>query len=231
MRSLPLRSARCRGAAGFTLIELLVALALVGLLTTLVFGGLGLAVRAWTRTHDDVAEATDLWSVESLLGRTITRADPAFATPGTDDRVLAFDGEADALALLAPLPQAIAPGITARMRFFLLPDGDSQSLFMAWRLELPAAESGKELSEDKFKLLDRVQAIRFDYFGAAENGGPAFWQPRWAGRSRLPDLVRIRLERDDPALPAWPELLVRPMAGLTTGCLYDPVTGDCRRIQ
>jgi general secretion pathway protein J len=220
-----------RHEAGFTLVELLVALALLGLLTVLVFGGLRLSLRAWTKTHDEVAEATDLWAVESLLNRTIASADPAFASPDANDRVLAFDGEDQALALLAPLPQAIAPGLIARMRFFLLPDGESQSLFMAWRLDLPAAESGKSLSEDRVKLLDRVETIHFDYFGPPEGGGPASWRPQWSGRSRLPELVRIRLERDDPRLPAWPELLARPTAGLTTSCLYDPVTGDCRRIQ
>ena len=174
MRSLPLRSAQCRSAAGFTLIELLVALALVGLLTTLVFGGLGLAVRAWTRTHDDVAGATDLWAVESLLGRTITRADPAFARPGADDRVIAFDGEAETLALLAPLPQAIAPGITARMRFFLLPDGDSQSLFMAWRLELPAAESGKAGSSRSSRMRTRSGSRLRPAHRGCQKAGPPF---------------------------------------------------------
>lgn len=224
---------RSPGEDGFTLMELMVALALVGLLTVLVFGGLRISLRAWTRTHDDIAQATDLWAVESLLSRTIAMADPGFATSNADDRVLAFDGEDQTLALLSPLPQAIAPGLIARMRFFVGQDGDSdsQALFMAWRLDLPAAESGKELSEDKVKLLDRVAAIHFEYFGPPEGGGPASWQPRWSARTTLPELVRIRVERDNPALPAWPELLTRPQAGLTTDCLYDPVTGDCRRIQ
>jgi hypothetical protein len=87
------------------------------------------------------------------------------------------------------------------------------------------------LSEDRVKLLDRVRAIHFDYFGPAEAGGPAAWQQSWAGRSRLPDLIRVRLERDGPSMPEWPELWVEPKASMTTGCLYDPVNGDCRRIR
>jgi general secretion pathway protein J len=145
--------------AGFTLIELLVALVLVAFLTTLVFGGLRLAVRAWARSHQSVSQAADLWAVENVLRGVITRAIPAFASPRSDDRPIVFDGDGESLALLAPLPQAIAEGITARMRFFLAPDGSSNALIMAWRVALPAAKSGQVLSEDRVKLLDRVSAI------------------------------------------------------------------------
>jgi general secretion pathway protein J len=219
------------GEAGFTLIELLVALVLVAFLTTLVFGGLRLAVRAWAKTHEGVAEAADLWAVENVLRQAIVEAKPIFASAHTDDRTIVFDGNGESLALLAPLPQAVAAGITARMRFFLLPDGTSNSLFMAWRVDLPAAESGMMLSEDRVKLLDRVRAIHFDYLGPVQASGPAVWQSTWSERTRLPDLVRIRLERDGAAMPEWPELLAEPKGTMTTGCLYDPVSGDCRRIQ
>jgi general secretion pathway protein J len=222
---------RRRGEAGFTLVELLVAMTLLGLLTILVLGGVKIAIRTWAKTHDDIAEATDLWAVENLLRRTIADTDPVFATLHGDDRIIDFEGESTALSLLAPLPQAIAPGVMARMRFFLLPDGQSQALIMAWRANLPAAASGEMLREDKVKLLDRVRAMQLDYFGPGEAGGPAVWQSSWTGRTRLPNLIRIRVERDDSAAPNWPELVAEPRAGLTTGCIYDPVSGDCRRIQ
>ena len=71
------------GEAGFTLIELLVALVLVAFLTTLVFGGLRLAVRAWAKTHEGVAEAADLWAVENVLRQAIKQGDLAKSTtPG-----------------------------------------------------------------------------------------------------------------------------------------------------
>ena len=101
---------------------------------------------------------------------------------------------------------------------------------MAWRVDLPAAESGRMLSEDRVKLLDRVSAIHIDYLGPVQPGAPAVWQSTWSGQTRLPDLVRIRLERDGTSLPKWPELTAEPQGSLITGCLYDPVSGDCRRI-
>jgi hypothetical protein len=44
---------------------------------------------------------------------------------------------------------------------------------MAWRVDLPAAESGRMLSEDRVKLLDRVRAIHFDYLGPVQGKRPA----------------------------------------------------------
>ena len=98
--------------AGFTLVELLIALTLVGLLATLVFGGVRLAARAWGRTDDRAAEAADRWAVANVLRDAIAGAYPAFASSDPRDRTIAFDGEAGSLTLLAPLPQAIAAGVT-----------------------------------------------------------------------------------------------------------------------
>ena len=53
------------------------------------------------------------------------------------------------------------------------------------------------------------------------------------GRSStaLPQLVRIDLERSDPALPAWPTLVAAPRATINTDCIFDPLTAGCRRVR
>jgi len=219
------------GAAGFTLVELLIALTLLGLLTTLIFGGLRLAARAWAKVDDRAAEAGDLWAVEDVLRHAITAAYPAFASADLTDRTIAFDGDSDTLALLAPLPQAIGAGIMAQMRFFLAGDERSRALVMGWRLDLPSADTGAPLPESRVKLLGHVRSIQFEYFGAAAEGGEPTWQGQWSGRDRLPDLVRIHLERDRPSLPDLPDLLVEPKVAMNNACLYDPVTFGCRRIR
>lgn len=222
---------RGAGAAGFTLVELLVALTLVGLLTTLVFGGVRLAARAWGRTDDRSAEAADRWAVANVLRDAITAAYPAFASADPRDHTIVFDGEAGSLALLAPLPQAIGAGVTAQMRFYLAGDGPSKTLFLGWRLDLPAAESGGQLPENRVVLLDRVRRIGFAYFGADAPDAAAVWHERWAGSTALPQLVRVHLERSDPALPDWPDLVAAPKAMINTACIFDPLTGDCRRMR
>lgn len=218
-------------AAGFTLVELLIALTLLGLLTTLIFGGLRLGARAWAKVDDRATEAADQWAVEDVLRRAVTAAYPAFVSADPSDRTIAFDGSADALALLAPLPQAIGSGVTAQMRFLLDGNGRSRSLVLGWRLDLPAAVNGAPLPESQVKLLDHVYSLRFEYFGPAPGGGASVWQSAWSGRSRLPDLVRIHLERDGASPTDWPDLLVEPRAAMNSACLYDPTTFGCRRIR
>jgi general secretion pathway protein J len=217
--------------AGFTLVELLIALTLVGLLATLVFGGVRLAARAWGRTDDRVAEAADRWAVANVLRDAITGAYPAFASPDPRDRTIAFDGEAISLTLLAPLPQAIAAGVTAEMRFYLAGEGASKTLVLGWRLDLPSAQNGGALPENRVALLDRVRRIDFAYFGADRPDDAPAWHQSWSEHTALPQLVRIDLERSDPALPAWPTLVAAPRATINTGCIFDPLTAGCRRVR
>lgn len=218
-------------ADGFTLVELLIALTLLGLLTTLIFGGMRLAARAWAKVDDRAAEAADQWAVQDVLHHAITAAYPAFASADPSDRTVAFDGASETLALLAPLPQAIGAGITVQMRFYLTGNERSRALVLGWRLDLPSAATGAPLAETQVKLLDHVRSIRFEYFGSASDGGEPVWQEQWSGRSRLPALVRIHLERDGPSSSDWPDLLVEPRAAMNSACLYDPATLGCRRIQ
>ena len=218
------------GEAGFTLVELLVSLAIAGLLSALVFDGVKLAIRGWVRSQEAVAEVADVWAVESVLRRAISEARPPVPSvhPGTPTN--AFDGRADSLTLLAPLPEAVGAAIPVRMTFFLVPDGDSTTLVMAWRLDLPRADGAAAQPEDRVKLLGHLRAIRFEYFGAIEPGGSPVWQASWSGRSGLPSLVRVHLERDRAAPTDLPEVVARPAAAMNAGCLYDPLAA-CSAAQ
>lgn len=218
------------GEAGFTLVELLIAVTLLALLMTLVFGGTRLAGEAWSKAdHRAVADA-DLWAVQALLRRAITSAYPAFVSADSADRTIAFDGGHEALTLVAPLPAAIAAGVEAQQRFFVLAEGRSHALFMSWRLDLPDDEE-KPLPEHQVRLLDRVRKIRFDYYGAPDQSQSPQWLQRWSGYSRLPDLVRVHIEREDPGLPGWPDLLVETKTTMNTACIYDAIATSCRRIR
>jgi general secretion pathway protein J len=222
---------RRSGEAGFTLLELLIALTLLGLLTTLIFGGLRLATQAWSRVDDRAGDAADLRAVADVLRHALGAAYPVYATADPTDPTIAFDGEADSVFLVAPLPPAIGAGIPAELRFAVAGNGRSRALVMGWRLDLPAADGGGPLPEQRIELLRHVRAIRFAYFGPDATGGAPIWQWEWAGRDRLPDLVRIRIERDETSLPDWPAFTAEPRAAANSACVYDAMTLGCRRIE
>jgi general secretion pathway protein J len=222
---------RRAGAAGFTLVELLIALTLVGLLTTLVYGGLQLAAQAWSRVDRQTADAADLRAVADVLRHALSAAYPVYASADPNDRSIAFAGEADSLALVAPLPQAIAAGVPAQLRFFVAGDNRPHTLVMGWRFDLPAADGDRPLPENLLLLLDHVRAVRFAYFGADAADDAPYWQPSWRTRDRLPSLIRVRIERDRASLPDWPDLTAEPMAVTSSACHYDPAVLGCRRMR
>jgi general secretion pathway protein J len=217
--------------AGFTLVEILVVVALIGLLSSLIFGGIGFGAKAWTKVERRTIEGADIGAVQGVLRRTIAAAFPAFASSDPTDPSIAFDGEGVSLTLAAPLPAAIEAGVLARERFFVAQNGGARALFMGWRLDLPSADDGTPLPEETVLLLDHVRSARFDYFGPPDNMQYPIWQEAWTGRSSLPQMVRVRIERDDSRLPPWPDLVSQPRATTNPACVYDPVDTGCRRIR
>jgi len=77
--------------AGFTLVEVLVALVLLGMLTSLVANSVRLGTRAWSKAETVTTDQDDLEVVRSLMRRTITRAEPAFATTDLKDKTNIID--------------------------------------------------------------------------------------------------------------------------------------------
>jgi general secretion pathway protein J len=217
--------------AGFTLVELLVAVTLLAMLTTLVFGAIKYAARAWAETDHRTVAAADLAAVQDVFRHAITGAYPAFASADPTDREIAFNGAGEWLALVAPLPVAIASGVEAWQRFFVDGEGRSRALVFGWRLDLPASDEAAPLPENRLRLLDHVRTLRFAYYGAADpTQAPGWWQ-RWSGYTRLPDLIRVHIERDDPVSPEWPDLVVATRATTNTACLYDAAAASCRRLR
>jgi general secretion pathway protein J len=219
------------GEQGFTLVELLVAVTLLALLTTLVFGAIKYAARAWAETDHRAVAAADLSAVQAVFRQAITGAYPAFASADPTDREIAFDGAGEWLALVAPLPAAIASGVEAQQRFFVDGEGRSRALVMAWRFDLPASDEATPLPESRVRLLDHLRALRFAYYGAPDPSQAPSWWERWSGSTRLPDLVRVHIERDDPVLPQWPDLVVATRATANTACFSDALAGMCRRFR
>jgi prepilin-type N-terminal cleavage/methylation domain-containing protein len=98
------------GAAGFTLAELLIALAIVGALLTIAFGGLRVALGAWQQGESRTEAHQHVRSVAVVLGRAIgaTYAYKGSFDETPDTRVL-FRGEESRIEFVTQAPPAPFP--------------------------------------------------------------------------------------------------------------------------
>jgi general secretion pathway protein J len=103
---------RCRARAqGFTLIELIIALALIALITLLLFSGLRLGTRAWDGVDAVSERHADLRSARTFLDQALRQARDLSLRLEDQDRQV-FTGNADSLEFVAPLSEHVGiPGL------------------------------------------------------------------------------------------------------------------------
>lgn len=183
-------SIRGHGAAGFTLLELLMALAIVGALLAIAFGGLRMAISAWTRGDDRAELQQHTRGITQILGRTVGAAYPyrgAFGE-GPEKRIL-FRGAEHRLELVtqaAAFPSPIPVAFTAVV-IALEDDAQGRALIVRQRI-LPNREP---FSEAAVVLRDpSIQGLDLQYL---TSGGS--WTESWDAdeEKKLPSAIRIRV--------------------------------------
>jgi prepilin-type N-terminal cleavage/methylation domain-containing protein len=106
-----------RAPRGFTLVEILIALAIVGLLITIAFGGLRVAMTAWTRGEDRAEAHQHVRAVAFTLGRALGAAYPYRGAKGeAPEVVMLFNGAEQKLEFVTqapPLPLQVPIAFTA----------------------------------------------------------------------------------------------------------------------
>ena len=194
-----------RSAAGFTLLETIVALAILGLLALALAGALRLGGRAWDLNTQRLEDWRQIRAVQDLLRRTLTQAYPLRLAE--DERVV-FAGGPDSLTVVTPMPAHLALGAYDVLRVTKV-RGD---LVAEWnRFDPDAASLEPGPDSRRVVLVERIAAVRFDYFGSDQAGVRAAWTPEWRGRRALPDLVRVQVGFPDGSRRLWPDMLVHPM--------------------
>lgn len=221
-----------RAALGFTLVELLIAVALLGALTAVAYGALRLGGTTWRRTAAQRQLEADREATIAMFRRAVTEAYPAFASRDPGDRRIWFDGETNALRVLAPLPAALEAGVMAREGFYANAAAGHHALVMSWVLDLPGA-SGAALPEHVTALTETVTGLRFDYFGSPKEDEAPAWHDTWRGQDHLPTLVRLRVWREaapwQGAMP-WIDVTNGTEVTASVDCVYLPGEAECRRL-
>jgi general secretion pathway protein J len=194
---------RLRNRRGFTLVELIIALAIVGALLVVAFGGLRVAVASWRRGDERMEAQQHTRSLTITLARALGATYPyRDARRQGETPVLLFKGDASRIEFVThatPFPAPVPVAFTAVV-IELKNDGAGRALVVRQRI-LPNREP---FTEAPVALEDPgIAALELSYLG---DGG---WQPEWDAETEggLPRAIKLALgtpkadgTRDLPAL-------------------------------
>ena len=180
---------RPRGQRGFTLLELIIALSIVAALLVVAFGGLRVAIAAWSQGEDRAEAHAHLRGVAITLGRALGATYPYRAALGqAPDTVLLFRGTDSRLEFatqMPPFPPAIPVAFTAVV---LATENENGSALVVRQRVLP---NRAPFSEAAVVLRDPVvQQVAFRYLN--DTGS---WQDSWDADTEngLPRAVQVTI--------------------------------------
>ena len=175
--------------AGFTLIEALVVVALLGLMSMFMAGGLRTALVAWPRMASIDVETEELEAVSFQLRSLLSQVRPIL-TGDNGHEILRFQGTSTQLDFLAPLARRFGPADIVK---YSLRYQDGQSLQLGWLLDRDnnlkfAAEDAGQGTE----MLAGLTMASFQFLGCGRDQGGLDWRDAWLDEQTLPRLIRVQ---------------------------------------
>lgn len=176
-------------ARGFTLLEVLIALSIVGMLLTIAFGGLRVAMAAWRQGEDRAEAHQHVRAVAYTMSRALGAAYPYRGTRGlSPEAVVLFGGAEKRLEFVtqaAPLPLQVPVAFTAVV--IALDDGNETGLVVRER----ALPNRDPFTEGTVVMRDpSVTSLAFKFL--TEEGD---WVDTWDGQEAktIPRAIQLRL--------------------------------------
>jgi general secretion pathway protein J len=211
---------------GFTLVEMLVSLAVLGLVSVMLFMGVAMAARIAQRAQaSDVA--TNSVAAAQLVLRDRLEGLQAVTRSDTVEPIVDARGTPNAFDFVGPALERDQPDALQYYHLIRTADGDLM-LYFASSLNPDIERGDKSMSGwRRIRLLTGTTAMTISYFGTDLRYGGRRWQQEWISRQQPPDLLRIAVSFAPGDGRVWPDLVVRPGATLNTACKIDSTTGRC----
>ncbi|SHK62988.1 prepilin-type N-terminal cleavage/methylation domain-containing protein [Bradyrhizobium lablabi] len=186
-----LAARRRRAERGLTLIELLLALAILAVLTGFLAGGLSIGRRAFGADWSSEMRGETDAAIEAIASL-IVSALPVSATPKSG---IEFDGRQMSLTFVG-----LSEGRALRggPHLIVLRRTGGDFVVDVVRSAPEAAGAAAVPPPTRVVALSGVRDIRFSYFGSMNPSGAPAWQAQWFRAERLPELVSIQIDFDDP---------------------------------
>jgi len=223
------RTTVCSRQSGFTLLELIISLALISLMTLLLFGALRFASKAWDASETRQERDTSISMVWQYLSDRFAEARSLNSHVESEgENVFFFKGKANAVEFVSPMPAHLGTGGLYIIRLQRSLAGKKKQLILRRWLYHPEVLAGavglpqwRPLSGNEIYrpgrekpelrawysesvLVDEVEEVKFSYYGVMAKGDEsADWDSAWEDRPYLPMLVRMKI-RDSKG--DWPEM-------------------------
>lgn len=217
-----------RAQSGFTLVEMVVAMALLGAMMLLLYGGLTFGLRGWDAADANGRRTADQRIATNFMRREISETFPMrFKDPMT--LRLAFEGKRDSLRFVSSRPAGISVAGLSLVSIALENDNEKRTRNLVMRRAPPddaAKDFGPVERGEATVLFDRVDSISFSYYGSENDFTEPDWSDDWDHAGRVPQMVRIQIRNADGT--SMPEMVVRLLLGEEAGCLESTFQRVCR---
>ena len=200
---------------GFTLPEVLIALALLGVIASLLVNAIG-STRLAHQALDHEAAGAAVPAAQAVLRRLLReiRPLPEARQPADPDR--AFVGERNGMSFVSSfVPRGQFGGL---WHYDLALDGDTTAgaagrLVIAQRLLRPASATSPRPPSLRTVLIAGVLDLRLRYFGVRDQEQAPQWHDSWRQADRLPQLIAIDVAFASKDQRQWLTLITAPMLG------------------
>jgi general secretion pathway protein J len=204
------RSIAPHRSTGFTLIEVMLAITLVAMIMAMAYGGFRASIRATTSGENLIEETNRLRITHQFVRTQLSQALAlVIEEEQTEGRMVRFEGEAQRVRFVAPMPGYLSFGGPYVQQFSLERGADGLDLVFQFAL-LNGYEPGDLDEDDGVVLLEGLRAGGFFFLGLDPEDQTPVWSDFWEEPGVLPEAVGLNLDLDRANGLVWPEL-VTPM--------------------